>query len=115
MLTSTPTPPTYVDGHPQYAVGGPVLVQWVPMSHFGLRVEQEVVRKPEDQQWITVIANNGFKHIPCTTQHIQINTVLVHTMCFVLKAWHGLQYEDRVHTHTHTHSSHITGAPHTSP
>ena len=92
ILTSTPSPvpPTHVDVHPQYAVGGPVLVQWVPASHFGLRVEQEVVRKPEDQQWITVTANNGFIHIPCTIQHIQTNTVLVHTMCFVLRAWHGL-------------------------
>ena len=48
--TSSPVPPTHVDVHPQYAVGGPVLVQWVPTSHFGLRVEQKVVRKPEDQQ-----------------------------------------------------------------
>ena len=86
ILTSTPSsaPPTHVDVHPQYAVGGPVLVQWVPTSHFGLRVEQKVVRKPEDQQWITVTANNVFKHIPCTIQHIQTNTVLVHTMCAVL-------------------------------
>ena len=114
ILTSTPSPvpPTHVDVHTQYAVGGPVLVQWVPTSHFGLRVEQKVVRKPEDQQWITVTANNNLKPIPCTIQHIQTNTVLVHTMCFVLRAWHGLQYEDTAHTHTH--SSHIT-APHTSP
>ena len=68
--TSSPVPPTHVDVHPQYAVGGPVLVQWVPTSHFGLRVEQEVIRKPEDQQWITVTANNNLKHIPCTIQHI---------------------------------------------
>ena len=33
MLTSIPIHPC------------PVLVQWVPTSHFGLRVEQEVVRK----------------------------------------------------------------------
>ena len=92
ILTSTPSPapPTHVDVHPQYAVGGPVLVQWVPTSHFGLRVEQKVVRKPEDQQWITVTANNNLKLIPCTIQYIQTNTVLVHTMCFVLRAWHGL-------------------------
>ena len=86
-------------------------MQWAPTSHFGLQVEQEVVRKPEDQQWITVTANNGFKHIPCTIQHIQTNTVLVHTMCFVLNAWHGLQYKDTAHTPIH--SSHIT-APHIS-
>ena len=111
--SSTPLPPTHVDVHPQYAVGGPVLVQWVPTSHFGLQVEQEVVRKPEDQQWITVTANNNnLKHIPCTIQHIQTNTLLLHTMCFVLRAWHGLQYEDTACAHIH--SSHIT-APHTSP
>ena len=34
--SSTPAPPTHVDVHPQYAVGGPVLVQWVPTSHFRL-------------------------------------------------------------------------------
>ena len=92
ILTSTPSPapPTHVDVHPQYAVGGPILVQWVPTSHFGLRVEQKVVRKPEDQQWITVTANNNLKPIPCTIQHIQTNTMLVHTMCAVLRAWHGL-------------------------
>ena len=49
----TLTPPTHVDVHSQYAVGGPVLVQWVPTSHFRVRVEQEVVKKPEDQQWLT--------------------------------------------------------------
>ena len=89
ILTSTPSPapPTNITVHPQYAVGSPVLVQWVPTSHFGLLVEQEVVRKPEDQQWITVTANNGFKHtLTCTIQHIQTNTVLVHTMCAVLRA-----------------------------
>ena len=106
--SSTPAPPTHVDVHPQYAVGGPVLVQWVPTSHFGLRVEQEVVRKPEDQQWITVTANNNLKHIPCTIQHIQTNTVLVHTMCFVLRAWHGLQYEDTAHPPTTLLTHHST-------
>ena len=115
MLTSTPfqAPPTHVNVHPQYTAGGPVLVQWVPTSHFGLRVEQEVVRKPEDQQWITVTANNGSKHIPCTIQHIQTNTVLVHTMCAVLRAKHGLQYEDTAYTHTlltHHSTTHISTA-----
>ena len=32
--------------------------------NFGLQVEQEVVRKPEDQQWITVTANKGRKLEP---------------------------------------------------
>ena len=114
ILTSTPfpIPPTHVDVHPQYAVGGPVLVQRVPTSHFGLRVEQEVVRKPEDQQWITGTANINLKHIPCTIQHIQTNTVLLHTMCFVLRAWRGLQYEDTAHPPTtlltHDSTTHIT-------
>ena len=110
ILTSTlsPAPPTHVDVHPQYTVGGPVLVQWVPTSHFGLRVEQEVVRKPEDQQWITVTANNNLKHIPCTIQHILTNTVLIHTMCFVLRAWHGLQYEDTPHPPTTLLTHHST-------
>ena len=103
-----PAPPTHVDIHPQYAVGGPVLVQWVPTSHFGLRVEQEVVRKPEDQQWITVTANNNLKHIPCTIQHIQTNTVLAHTMCFVLRAWHSLQYKDTAHPPTTLLTHHST-------
>ena len=129
--TSSSTPPTHVDVHPQYTVGGPVLVQCIPTSHFGLRGEQEVVRKPEDQQWITVTANNGFKHIPCTIPYIQTNTVLVHTMCFVelgmvcsMRTQHTHTHTAHTHihthththtyTHTHTHSSHIT-APHTSP
>ena len=55
-------------------------MQWVPMSHFGLRVKQEVVRKPEEQQWITVTANTGFKHIPFTIQHIQTNSVGSHNV-----------------------------------
>ena len=55
LTSPTPTlpPPTHVHVHPQYTVGRPVLVQLVPTSHFGLRVEQEVVRKPEDNQWTT--------------------------------------------------------------
>ena len=48
MSTLPPGPPTHVVLHPQYAVGCPVLVRWVPTSHFGLRVEQEVIRKPDD-------------------------------------------------------------------
>ena len=91
-----PTPPTHVDAHPQYAVGGPVLVQWVPKSHFGLQVEQEVIRKPEDQQWITVTANNGLKHIPCTIKHIQTNSVGSHNVVCSTRTQH---------THTHTHTS----------
>ena len=72
VLTFTLNPTyTHVDVHPQYTVGGPVLAQWVPPSHFGLQVEQEfeVIRKPEDQQLITATANNGFKHVYCTIQH----------------------------------------------
>ena len=66
------TPHTHVHVHSQYTVGGPVLVQLVPTSHFGLRVEQEVIRKPGDNQWTTAThtANNGFIHIHHTIQHI---------------------------------------------
>ena len=81
--TPTLTPPTHVHVHPQYTVGGPVLVQLVPTSHFGLRVEQEVVRKPEDNQWTTAThtANNGFIHIHCTIQHICTNKMLCSLDC----------------------------------
>ena len=102
-----PTPPTHVDAHPQYAVGGPVLVQWVPTSHFGLQVEQEVIRKPEDQQWITVTANNGLKHIPCTIKHIQTNSVGSHNVVCSTRTQH-------THTHTHTsqHHTHLHSCSH---
>ena len=81
--TPTLPPPTHVHVHSQYTVGGPVLVQLVPTSHFGLRVEQEVVRKPEDNQWTTAThtANNGFIHIHWTIQHICTNKMLCSLAC----------------------------------
>ena len=81
--TPTLTPPTHVHVHSQYTVGGPVLVQLVPTSHFGLRVEQEVVKKPEDNQWTTAThtANNSFIHINCTIQHICTNKILCSLAC----------------------------------
>ena len=84
-----PPPPTHVHVHPQYTVGSPILVQWIPTSHFGLRMEQEVVRQPEDNQQITDsthIANNDSIHIHCTIHHIESNTVLNNAMHSVLSA-----------------------------
>ena len=49
LTPPTLTPPTHVHVHSQYTVGGTVLVQLVSTSHFGLQVEPEVVRMPEDK------------------------------------------------------------------
>ena len=104
--THSHAPPTHVHVHPQYTGGGPVLVQWVPTSYFGLQVEQEVVRKPEDKQWITathtqtimvlntfIALYNTYKLIQCcSTQSV---------LCRV----HGMACS----THTqHTHTPHTS-------
>ena len=107
MLTSTPfpAPPTHVDVHPQYAVGGPVLVQWVPTSHFGLQVEQEVVRKREDQQWITFTSNalyNIYKLIQCWS-----------TQCALWSmAWFAVRGYSTHTPHTSQHHTHLRSWSH---